>query len=76
MNECDLQVTLKEDTAYYKHNGLLDEEPARKLKDWMVRHQYDPEHGLNQPVNPPAAPVPAAAPAQPAPPAASPNGTQ
>jgi hypothetical protein len=51
MNECDLAVTLKEDSAYYKHNGLLDEEPAAKFKDWMVRHQYDPEHGLNEPVN-------------------------
>jgi hypothetical protein len=70
MNECDLAVTLKEDTAYVKHNGLMDEEPAAKFKDWMVRHQYDPEHGLNQPVNPPAEP------AQPAQPATLPNGSQ
>ena len=76
MNECDLAVTLKEDTAYFKHNGLLDEEPAAKFKDWMVRHQYDPEHGFNQPVNPPAEPAQNGAPAQLAQPAASPSGSQ
>jgi len=76
MNECDLAVTVKEDTAYYKHNGLLDEEPAAKFKDWMVRHQYDPEHGLDQPANPPAEPAQNGAPAQPSQPGATPNGTQ
>jgi hypothetical protein len=73
MNECDLAVTLKEDSAYFKHNGLLDEEPAEKFKDWMVRHQYDPEHGLNLPVNPPAQPAENGAPAQPP---AAPSGSQ
>ena len=72
MNSCDLNVTLKDGMAYHKHNGLLDEEPAAKFKDWMVRHQYDPEHGLNEPVNAPAESSPEGA----APPAASPNRSQ
>jgi hypothetical protein len=76
MNECDLKVALKEDSAYYRHEGLLNEEPAAKFKDWMVRHQYDPEHGLNEPVNlpsqseQPAQPVPPAQPAKPVQPGA------
>jgi hypothetical protein len=76
MNECDLNVTLKEDTAYFKHNGLLDEEPVAKFKDWMVKHQYDPEHGLNQPVNPPAGPAQGGTAPQTAQPASAPSGSQ
>jgi hypothetical protein len=81
MNECNLEVTLKEDSAYFKHNGLMDEEPAEKFKDWMVRHQYDPEHGLDQPVNQTADPAQNSAPnqlspPQPSQPQAPPSGTQ
>jgi hypothetical protein len=76
MSECDLRVTLKEDTVYYKHNGLLDEEPTAKFKDWMVKHQYDPEHGLNQPVNLPAVAAPGGAAPQAAQPPSPANGTQ
>ena len=61
-SSCDLQVTLKPDSVYVKHNGLLSEEPAAQLKMWMVKYQYDPEHGLNEPVRP-ALPAPASAPA-------------
>jgi hypothetical protein len=46
---CELKVELKE-TVYFKHGGLLDEEPAAKFKDWMDKHQYDPEKGKNEPV--------------------------
>jgi hypothetical protein len=45
---CDLKVLMK-DTAYMRRNGLLGEEPASVFKDWMIKHKYDPEHGLNQP---------------------------
>lgn len=72
MDSCDLKVLLKQDTVYVRHNGLIGEEPASVFKDWMVKHQYDPEHGLNQPVRTPAQPAqaapasaPNAAPAQP-----------
>lgn len=55
---CELKVEMK-DTAYYKHGGLLNEEPAAKFKEWMDRTRYDPEKGKNEPVKPPAAPSPA-----------------
>jgi hypothetical protein len=73
---CEMKVGLK-DTAYYRHNGLMDEEPAAAFKAWMEKHQYDPEHGttMPQPAPTPAsasAPAPGAAPA----PAADPAGPQ
>jgi hypothetical protein len=46
---CDLHVEMK-DIAYYKHGGTVDEEPASAFKQWMEKHQYDPEHGKNEPV--------------------------
>ncbi len=58
MNSCDFKVTLKEDSVYVRHNGLLGEEPAAKYKEWMVKHQYDPEHGMNEPVSSAAEPAP------------------
>jgi hypothetical protein len=57
---CDLKVDMK-DSAYFRHNGLLGEEPAAVFKQWMDKHQYDPEHGKNEPVS--TAPEPAAPPA-------------
>jgi len=53
-NACELKVAMK-DTAYFRHNGLLGEEPATVYKAWMDKHQYDPEHGKNEPLMPPAA---------------------
>jgi len=64
---CELKVDMK-DAAYFRHNGGLDEEPAAKFKEWMDRHQYDPEHGKNEPVQ--VAPIHAAP--TPAPAAAAP----
>jgi hypothetical protein len=58
---CELKVEMKE-SAYYKHNGLLNEEPAAVFKAWMEKRQYDPEHGKTepQPAPAPAAGAPAA----------------
>jgi|GEM_PF-1162604 len=77
MNSCELNVSMKQDTVYVRHNGGVTEEPAAKFKEWMVRHQYDPEHGLNVPINAPAEP-PAqnGAPDQPSQPQRPPSGTQ
>lgn len=47
---CDLEVLMKDNMAYSRHNGLLGEEPAARFKEWMARHQYDPEHGKDLPV--------------------------
>ena len=56
MSPCDLKVDLK-DFAYYKHGGTVEAEPVAAYKAWMDEHQYDPEHGKNEPT--PAAPLPA-----------------
>jgi hypothetical protein len=52
---CELKVNMKE-TAYYRHNGLLGEEPAAVFKQWMEKYEYDPEHGKNEPMKPAATP--------------------
>jgi hypothetical protein len=63
-DSCEMQVDMK-DSVYFKHNGMLDEEPAAKFKEWMARHQYDPEKGKNLPVeDAPAATGPGANPPQ------------
>lgn len=49
MDSCDLQVEMK-DFAYYFRNGMIATEPIDAFKQWMQKHQYDPEHGKNQPV--------------------------
>ena len=56
---CDLEVLMKTDTVYHRHNGLLGEEQAAKYKQWMEKVLYDPEHGRNEPVE--LAPAPAEA---------------
>jgi len=52
MNSCELKVAMKQDTVYIRRNGQVREEPAARFKQWMVKHQYDPEHGMNEPVLP------------------------
>jgi hypothetical protein len=46
---CDLRVEMK-DFAYYRHGNALETEPPAAYKEWMEKHQYDPEHGKNEPV--------------------------
>jgi hypothetical protein len=66
-NTCTLKVEMKP-MVYVRHNGLVDEEPADKFKQWMDRRQYDPEHGKNEPSPAPRAPY-----EPPAPPPATPT---
>jgi hypothetical protein len=51
MNSCELKVSMKQDTVYIRRSGEVNEEPAAQFKQWMAKHQYDPEHGMNSPVN-------------------------
>ena len=62
---CDLKTDVK-DFAYYSHNGLRSE-PVADFKAWMVKHHYDPEHGLDQPTAESAARTSAPPPAPPPP---------
>ena len=59
---CRLKVMVK-DFVYVSHNGALSSEPAPAFKQWMIKHDYDPEHGKNTPTQAaPAAASPAPAP--------------
>ncbi len=45
---CKIKTEMK-DYAYVVVNGrLVSEQPAR-YKEWMLKHDYDPEHGKNVP---------------------------
>jgi hypothetical protein len=53
-DKCKFKVQMK-DFAYMQHNGVLGTEPIERFKEWMLKHDYDPEHGKNTPtVNQPA----------------------
>jgi len=45
---CKLKVMVK-DFVYVARNGNLTTEPAAIFKQWMTKHDYDPEHGKNAP---------------------------
>jgi hypothetical protein len=47
-NTCHLKVIMK-DFAYLTHDGSLNSEPIAVYKQWMIRHDYDPEHGKDTP---------------------------
>ena len=49
MESCELHVEMK-DFAYYRHDGIVETEPVTEFKQWMEKHQYDPEHDKNEPV--------------------------
>ena len=52
---CHLKVMMK-DFTYLMRNGSLASEPTNVYKDWMLKHDYDPEHDKNMPTqNAPAA---------------------
>ncbi len=61
---CNFKTDVK-DYAYVTHDGKMGSEPPAQFKAWMVKHDYDPEHGKNVPVKletQPAAAAPASAP--------------
>jgi len=45
---CTLKTDVK-DFAYTMSNGRMSSEPSEAFKTWMVKHDYDPEHGKNLP---------------------------
>lgn len=46
---CDLRVEMRPGLAFYLRNESMAEESAAVFKDWMVKHQYDPENGKDVP---------------------------
>ena len=53
---CDFNTDVK-DFAYTSHDGRMSSESPADFKAWMVKHDYDPEHGKNQPVRTEAKPA-------------------
>ena len=50
---CDLKVEMKENVVFSRRKDhVLIEMPAAKFKEWMIKYQYDPEHGKNLPMPP------------------------
>jgi hypothetical protein len=54
---CNLKTDVK-DFAYAASNGRMMSEPVAQFKNWMVKHDYDPEHGKNMPIKPETAAAP------------------
>lgn len=48
---CNLETDVK-DFAYTQHNGRMNSEPVEAFKAWMVKRDYDPEHGKDVPTRP------------------------
>ncbi|MGO4211776.1 hypothetical protein AB4Y89_21220 [Terriglobus sp. 2YAB30_2] len=47
---CNFKTSVK-DEVYALNKGKLIKVPGVQYKDWMTKHNYDPEHGLNTPTN-------------------------
>lgn len=50
LETCDLQAEMRPGLVFYWKNGNVAEKSATLLKDWMVKHLYDPEKGRDEPV--------------------------
>ena len=57
---CRLKVLVK-DFVYVSHSGNLSTEPVDVFKQWMTKHDYDPEHGKDTPTRTTPETAPAAA---------------
>jgi hypothetical protein len=50
VENCEFQVILKPGIAYTHRNGEVSELPTEAFRQWMVEHDYDPEHGKEVPI--------------------------
>lgn len=48
---CNLKTSVK-DEVFVTNNGRMMKEPTAEYKEWMGKHDYDPEHGKNTPTRP------------------------
>ena len=46
---CELRPEMRTGSVFYWNEGSVAAEAAALLKDWMVKHHYDPEKGLDDP---------------------------
>jgi hypothetical protein len=50
LESCELRTEMAEGVVFYWKNGSLAVEAAKVLKDWMVKHQFNPEQGKDEPI--------------------------
>jgi len=50
VDTCEMQADFTPGQVYIWKNGGVAAEPAEKLKAWMVKHQFDPENGAEEPM--------------------------
>jgi hypothetical protein len=51
LEPCDLRAEMRNGLAFYWNDDKVREESAAAYKDWMVKHQFDPEKGKEDPVD-------------------------
>ena len=57
---CVLRATMQPGIAlFWSGDDDVMQEPATKFKEWMVKHQFDPENGKDMPIEQDPAAVPA-----------------
>jgi hypothetical protein len=61
---CTFKVQMK-DFAYLRRNGVMNTETVAAFKEWMIKHNYDPEHGKTMPTQSAAPVAGSSTPAQP-----------
>jgi len=54
---CELRAETRDGLAFYWKDGKMLEGAAATFKDWMVKHQYDPEKGKDEPVGTESVPI-------------------
>jgi hypothetical protein len=57
MEACELHVEMRPGVAYYLRGDELSAEGSAVFKEWMDKHQYDPENGKDEPIPPDPGPM-------------------
>ena len=57
---CVLHTTMQPGMVFFWNDDDVMQEPAAKFKDWMVKHQFDPENGKVMPIEAEPAATPSA----------------
>ncbi len=50
---CTIKTDVKDYTYVRMRDGRIGSDTPERYKDWMQKHDYDPEHGKDKPVLPP-----------------------
>jgi hypothetical protein len=50
LEACGLRSELRPGLVFYFDNGKVTEESSKLLKEWMIKHKYDPEKDESDPI--------------------------